>query len=59
MGTKNEELYEEAERAIDELYGDYSVEIEETLNNMHMLQGKINELIDCLELDKENSKKED
>ena len=53
----NEELYNLAEEAIDNLFYDKSVSLETALENMHALQANIEIKIDCLEVDLRNSEK--
>ena len=47
----NEELYEKAKQAIDDLFGDRSVSISTCKENLRTLQGEIDIMLEALEND--------
>lgn len=49
--SSNEELYENAKKAIEELFSDRSVSIQEAIGNLHALQDEIYIYIDALKAD--------
>jgi hypothetical protein len=50
----NEELYDAAKEAIDNLFGDKSVSVSQCKENLNSLIGEIEIMINTLELDESN-----
>ena len=50
MTTENESLYEQAHKAIEELFNDRSVDQETAAQNLRALQDEITVLIDSLDV---------
>ena len=55
----NEKLYEEAHAALNRVFGDRSVSLDRTIENLESLSGEIDALIDAAQADQEEEVDDD